>query len=266
MLPPKCQRETVVNKSGDNHQGSALEPLLHKLSYWRKFDEADRRAILNLPHVVKSLEHNHYIVREFDRAESACVLLSGFAIRHKIVASGHRQIVAIHMKGEFVDLQNSMLGFADHSVQMLTPGKVAMIPRQEIERIAFELPQVGRAMWTDSLVDGSMFREWVANIGRRDARTRIAHLLCEFSLRLKVAGLGEHSNYEMPLTQEQLADATGLTSVHVNRTLKQLQRDGVIDRSSPRSIVIGDWKKLANTGDFNSAYLHLHDEDPALAD
>ena len=249
--------------ASDDH-GSPLQPLLRKLSYWRKLDEADRRALLSLPHMVRTVEPNHYLVREYDRAQYACVILEGYAIRHKIVTGGHRQIVSVHMKGEFVDLQNAMLNTADHSVQMLTRGKVAMIDRADIDRIAFAHPNVGRAMWTDSLVDASIFREWITNVGRREARVRIAHLLCEFSLRLKVAGLGEQTNYELPMTQEQLADATGLTSVHVNRTLKQLQGDGLIERSSPRSIVIGDWKKLADAGDFNSNYLHLDEMEPAL--
>lgn len=251
--------------TSDNSDHHTLEPLLRKLEYRQKLDEADREAVLSLPCTVKSLLHSQYIVREFDRPEYSCVMLSGFAVRHKIVAGGSRQIVSVHMKGEFVDLQNSMLDCADHSVQMLTGGRVAMIARQDIDRIAFERPNVGRAMWIDTLVDGSIFREWIANVGRRDAHTRIAHLLCELSLRLKVAGLGEQANYEMPMTQEQLADATGLTSVHVNRTLKLLQAEGLIDRSSPRSIVIGDWKKLADAGDFNSNYLHYHPHEPALA-
>jgi CRP-like cAMP-binding protein len=168
------------------------------------------------------------------------------------------------MRGEAVDLQNSLLGTADHSVQMLSAGTIAMIPREEIQRIAFERPAVGKAMWLDTLVDGSIFREWIANIGRRDARTRIAHLLCELSLRLKVAGLGQQTGYEMPLTQEQIADATGLTPVHVNRSIKSLEADKLIERSNPRSITIGDWRKLADFGDFNSHYLHLRENEPAL--
>ena len=124
------------------------------------------------------MENNHYIVRERDQATHSCLMLSGFSIRHKIVAGGFRQIVAIHMKGEMVDLQNSLLGKADHSVQMLTRGEVAMIPREDVIRIAYERPEVGKAMWLDTLVDGSIFREWIANVGRRDARTRIAHVLC----------------------------------------------------------------------------------------
>lgn len=249
----------------DKPHGSPLEPFLRKLEYRGNFDDADRAALLALPHRIKVLEPHDYIVRQSDRAEFSCVLLSGFCVRHIVVGSGHRQIVAIHMKGEAVDLQNSLLTTADHSVQMLTAGKIAMIPREEILRIAFERPEIGKAMWIDTLVDAAIFRELVANVGRRDARTRLAHLLCEFSLRLKHAGLGEHDNYELPMTQEQLADTTGLTSVHVNRTLKGLEAEGLIERTNPRSIVIGDWRKLAEIGDFQSTYLHFRQDDVAHA-
>jgi CRP-like cAMP-binding protein len=250
--------------SADQSKESALEPLVRKLGYWQKLDAADRDAILALPHHVKRLEQHHYIIRDRDVASHSCLLIAGFAVRHKIVGGGYRQIVAIHMKGEMVDLQNSVLGMADHSVQMLTPGQVAMIPREEVIRLAFERPAVGRAMWFDTMVDSSIFREWIANVGRRDARTRVAHLLCEFALRLKVAGLGDQLGYQLPMTQEQLGDATGLTSVHVNRTIKQLEAEGLIDRVSPRAITIGDWKKLADVGDFDSHYLHLKDGEVAL--
>jgi CRP-like cAMP-binding protein len=239
--------------------------MVRKFEYRGRFSNADRDALLALPHIVKTFEPHHYVVRERDQATHSCVLLSGFAVRHKIVAGGLRQIVAIHMKGEMVDLQNSLLGVADHSVQMLTAGKVAMIPREEIVRVAFERPEVGKAMWIDTLVDGSIFREWIANVGRRDARTRIAHLLCEFSMRLTHAGLGHETGFTLPMTQEQLGDATGLTSVHVNRTLKSLEAEGLIERVSPRAVTIGDWKKLAGAGDFDSGYLHMREDDPVLA-
>ena len=245
----------------DKPSASTLEPMLRKLEYRQKLDASDRAAVLALPHKIKRLERHDYIVREGDRSRFSCVLLSGFAVRQKIVGSGHRQIVAIQMKGESVDLQNSLLGVADHAVQMLTPGEIAMIPRQQVLQIAAERPAVGRAMWLDTLVDGSIFREWVANVGRRDARTRVAHLLCEFSLRLKHAGLGEQSNYELPMTQDQLADTTALTAVHVNRTLKVLEAEGLIKRTSARSIHISNWRDLADAGDFQSTYLHLREGD-----
>ena len=256
---------TRLHDGGDRQGPSDLSPMVRKLEYWRRLSDEDRAAVLALPYVIKTVQPNSYIVREFDRAEYTCAMLSGYAVRHKIVAGGHRQILSIHMKGELVDLQNSLLGIADHSVQMLTAGKVAMIPRAAVDALAFERPNVGRALWTDTLVDGSIFREWIANVGRRDAQSRIAHLLCEFSLRLKVAGLGERANYELPMTQDQLADATGLTAVHVNRTLKALEAMGLIVRRTPRFIEIGDWRKLAEAGDFNSTYLHLDEGHPALA-
>ena len=247
----------------ENQANSALQPMLRKLHYWSSLDDADRQAILALPHTIKNVGRLDYIVREGDRTTSSCVMLSGYSIRHKTVTDGARQIVAIHMKGELVDLQNSLLGVADHGVQMLTDGRVAIIPRDEIIRVAFERPNVGKAMWFDTLVDASIFREWVANVGRRDSATRLAHLLCEFALRMKVAGLGDRTGYKLPMTQEQLADATGLTSVHVNRTLKALETQGLIERPHPRAIQIGDWRKLASAGDFSPAYLHLDERELA---
>jgi CRP-like cAMP-binding protein len=244
---------------------STLEPMARRLAYHVNLDGGDRAAILALPFQLKTVERGQFIVREGQIATYSCVMLSGYSVRSKLVASGNRQIVSIQMKGEVVDLQNSLLETADHSVEALTRCKVACIPRQDIVRLSVERPTVGRAMWIDTLVDASIFREWVANVGRRDARTRIAHLLCEFSLRLKVAGLGMENSYELPMTQEQIADATGLTSVHVNRTIRGLEEDGLIERSNPRAIHIGDWRKLAKVGDFDSNYLHLRKDDPALA-
>jgi len=244
---------------------STLEPLARRLAYRTQLDADDRKAVMALPFTLKTMERAHFIVREGELATHSCVMLSGYSIRSKLAATGMRQIVAIHMKGEFVDLQNAMLKIADHSVQMLTSGRVALIPRNEIIQLTLDRPTIGHAMWIDTLVDGSIFREWIMNVGRRDARTRLAHLLCEFALRLKLAGLGRHDGYELPMTQEQLADATGLTSVHVNRTIKTLEADGLIERSNPRSINIGDWRRLAEVGDFDSNYLHLRADEAALA-
>ena len=139
---------------------------------------------------------------------------------------------------------------------MLTAGEVALIPARAVQDIAYLYPAVGRAILLDTLVDGSIAREWIANIGRRDARSRIAHLLCELSVRLQETGRGQSRNFRLPMTQEQLGDATGLTSVHVNRTIQSLRRDSLIS-TDKRSVTIEDWEGLAATGDFTTAYLHL---------
>lgn len=235
---------------------STLAPMLSKLQQWRPLDRADQEAVLALPFRTVEFRPREYIVREGDEPQHSCLMLSGFAFRQKMAGNGGRQIFSIHMKGDLADLQNSLLGTADHNLQALTHVEAALIPVAAIQDIAFARPAVGRAMWYETLVEASIFREWTLNVGRRDARTRAAHMLCEFSLRLELAGLGERCRYELPMTQEQLADALGLTSVHVNRTLMSLGHDGLISRTN-RSVRIEDWPKLAKTGDFDSAYLHL---------
>jgi CRP-like cAMP-binding protein len=237
--------------------------MLRKLEYSGPLSDADREAVLALPHTLKVVEPQAYIVRQGDKPSHACLLRSGFAFRQKIVADGARQICSIHMAGDLVDLQNSLLGYADHNVQALTRAELALIPQQAIKAIAIERPAIGMAMWMDTLVDGSIFREWIANVGRRNARTRLAHLLCEFSLRLEAAGLGKRDDYTLPMTQEQLADCTGLTSVHVNRTLRGLDADGVINRTT-RSVTVENWKRLAEEADFRSDYLHMREDQLAM--
>jgi CRP-like cAMP-binding protein len=241
-----------------------LSPLVQKLEYSGELCGEDRNAILALPHTLKAVEPHSYIVRHGDKPSHSCLLRSGFVFRHKVVADGGRQICSIHIKGDIVDLQNSLLGYADHNVQVLTHAEVAFIPREAIRQIAFERPAIGLAMWFDTLVDGSIFREWVTNVGRRQARRRIAHLLCEFSLRLEAAGLGKRNDYILPMTQEQLADCTGLTAVHVNRTLREMDREGLLNRTS-RSVTVNDWKKLAKVGDFRTDYLHLREDQLQIA-
>jgi CRP-like cAMP-binding protein len=233
-----------------------LESMVRKLQLWQELSADEQEAVMLLPHRIARLQPGDYIVEQGIEAEQSCVLLSGFAYRQKLTSDGARSISAIHMKGDIVDLQNSLLGCADHSVQVLTQADVALIPREAIVELAFRLPRVGLAMWYDTLVDASIFREWILNIGRRDAQARIAHLICEFGVRLESLGLGDRSSYEFPMTQEQLADATGLTAVHVNRSLKELQARGLITRTM-RYVVVGDWPSLREAGDFDDAYLHL---------
>jgi CRP-like cAMP-binding protein len=235
---------------------ATLTPMVDKLQLWLPLDAEDRAAILALPHQTRTMGANEFIAREGDRPTHSCLLLSGYAFRHKVAGNGGRQIFSLHMKGDVVDLHNSILRRADHNVQALTAIEVAMIPVQAIRTLAATRPQVGQAMWYETLVDAAIFREWTLNVGRRDARERTAHLLCEFALRLDVAGLGSRTDFELPMSQEQLADALALTSVHINRTLKALATEGLIVRTK-RSVQVLDFQQLARVGDFNGSYLHL---------
>ena len=235
----------------------ALALMLRKLRLWAPLDAADEQAILNLPHSIVTIGKQRAFITEGDVVTHCWLMISGYCVRFKVVGDGGRQILSIHMMGDLVDLQNALLGVADHGVQALTECVMAKIPVQAIRELTRPRPSITDALWYDTLVDGSIHREWVANVGRRDAHTRVAHLLCEFALKLEAVSLGEHLDYVLPMTQDQLADATGMTPVHVNRVLKALEEEGLIARATPKAVVIGNWEKLAAAGDFNSAYLHL---------
>ena len=234
-----------------------LEPMLRKLRLWADLDHDDELALLGLPYSQVVMGRNEPIVREGDRVSHCWLVLSGYCVRYKYVGDGGRQILSIHMLGDLVDLQNALIGIADHGIQTLTQCELAKIPIKAIQQLAYTHPAINDALWRDTLVDASIHREWVANVGRRDAPTRVAHLLCEFALKLDAVCLGEQLDYELPMTQDQLADATGLTVVHINRVLRALARDGLIERVTSRSIVIGNWKRLTAAGDFRRDYLHL---------
>jgi CRP-like cAMP-binding protein len=218
----------------------------------------DQQAILSLPYKVRRLEAQSYILREGDRPDRCGVLLQGYAFRHKLTGEGSRQILAINIPGEALDFQNMFLEEADHNVQMLSRGVVAEISREAIEELILSHSEIGRAILITTLVEASIFREWVVNIGQRDARSRIAHLLCEFAYRLNAQDVATPGVYELPITQEQLADATGLTPVHVNRVLQGLQREGLIERDR-RMVRFPSWERLRDVADFNPRYLHASD-------
>ena len=236
---------------------NVLEPVVRKLEVRTPLDNRDREALLALPVTLRTLEPATYLVREGDPPRHCSMLLSGFAYRQKITGEGARQIIGLHVPGDILDLQNLYLHVSDHNVQTLSRAEVAFVAKTDIQQLAEERPAIAHAFFVDTLVDASIFREWVVNVGRRDSRARLAHLLCEFALRLEAVGLAEEYSYELPMTQEQLADAVGLTPVHVNRTLKTLDAESLIVRAK-RNLKIPDWQRLRKAADFSERYLHLH--------
>jgi CRP-like cAMP-binding protein len=233
-----------------------LELLLRNLELRSTLSADDREAILRLPYTLRTLEAATYTVREADPPATCGVLVSGFAYRQKITGDGARQILALHIPGDALDFQNLFLDVSDHSVQMLTRGEVAFVSREDIQNLTRSRAAIGHAILVKILVEASIFREWILNVGRRDSRARMAHVLCEFAVRLEAEGLADEYAYQLPMTQEQLADALGLTPVHVNRTLKALEAEGLITRSK-RTVSFPDWKSMREAGDFNQRYLHL---------
>lgn len=233
-----------------------LMPMVNKLKQRSNLGPAEIEALLHLPCRLADMRAGAYLVREGTGIDGCIALLSGFAYRSKVAGDGARQILSIHLAGDLVDVDDSLLNVADHSVQTLTRAEVAVISRQAISNVSAAFPAVARALWRDSLVEGSIFREWLLNIGQRCARQRIAHLLCELVLRQEAAGLCKSPVYELPMTQEQIGDATGLTGVHVNRTIQGMRGEGLIT-TSKGAVSVVNWQQLQAVGDFDSTYLHL---------
>lgn len=230
--------------------------LLRNLKQRAILDEEDQQAVLGLPVVVKTLSANGYVIREGDDVDCCEVLVSGFAFRQLLTGDGKRQILAIHIPGDALDFQNLFLDVADHSVQMLTAGEVAFVPRAAVQKLFHERSRFAQAVFINVLVDAAIFRESVLNLGQRDARSRMAHIICEFMLRCEMMRFNGPDNRNLPMTQEQLADATGLSAVHANRVLRDLAAENLIQPHRGH-ISIPDWRKLRAIADFNDRYLHL---------
>jgi CRP-like cAMP-binding protein len=239
----------------NNSAANLWTPAIRKLERSGPLAAADREALAALPLTVREVKAASYLVREGDRPEHCCILLDGYAHRHKLTKEGSRQIVSIHMTGDLIDLQQVLLDRADHNVQTLTRATLGTVSIEAMKNLARAHPRIAEAFWRDCLIDASIFREWVLNVGRREAPARIAHLLCEFGTRSEAAGLSVCGRFELPMTQEQLADATGMTPVHVNRTLQYLGAQGLIERKM-RSIYVADWQRLKRVAGFHEAYLH----------
>ncbi len=223
----------------------------------------DIAAFASLPHRVKQLAAGAYITREGDRVSSCSILLEGAVIRHRVTSSGRRQVVAVQVAGDFVDLQNLLFDDADHSVQTVGKARVAIIPISAIKELVTDRSALALALWCDTLIDAAILREWLVNIGRRDAVSRIAHLLCELEVRFAHVELARDRCYEMPMTQEQIADAVGLTTIHVNRTLQELGRMGGIRRDK-KNMCITNWGMMEELGEFDGRYLR-RDRSPSEA-
>jgi CRP-like cAMP-binding protein len=236
-------------------QRDELGRFVGKLERQIALTPSDRSLLATLPFTVREVGSAQYLVREGAPTSECCILVTGYACRHKLAANGGRQIVSFHLPGDILDLQHLLLAVADHNVQTITPATIAWVPKAALQRLAHASPRIGDALWRDTLIDASVFREWVLNVGRRDARSRTAHLLCEFAARREAAGLGSPEEFELPMTQEQIADATGLTAVHVNRMLRALEEAGAIARER-RRIRIADWDRMRRLADFDPVYLH----------
>ena len=237
-------------------------PLVRKLNRFHPLTEEEVRVLESACSRVVWHDPDHDIVLEGDRPCDSNLLLEGMVYRYKDLDDGERQILSFQLPGDIFDAQSFILEKMDHSIGTLTRCKVAAIPHATLLEITEDYPRIARAIWRDTLVDASIFREWIANIGTRQAFGRIAHLICETFVRLKAVDLADQNEIRWPITQAILGEATGLSTVHVNRSLQALRRNGLITLRGER-LVITDWDGLVKAGQFEPGYLHLEQSNTA---
>lgn len=239
-------------------------PLVRKLRNFTDLPDRDVRRLEDLCTDVRTYPARRDLIEEGDRPESVFLLTKGWACRYKVLPDGGRQIVAYLIPGDLCDVHIFILEEMDHTIGLLSEARVVEIPKYKILELFEESPMLARALWWSTLVDEGVLREWIVNMGRRDAFDRLAHLFAELWLRMHGVGLTVDGAFDLPLTQNDLGDTLGLTSVHVNRTLQEMRAQGLIE-TSRGALHITDVQRLMDVTDFRPNYLHLHRRQPAVA-
>jgi CRP-like cAMP-binding protein len=230
-------------------------PLAARLATVTDLSAGDREELDRISFEAREVGPRRNIIREGDRPEYVHLIVEGWAARYKMLPDGGRQITALLIPGDLCDLHVTILGEMDHSIATLSPARVAYIPRARMEALSAR-PALARAFWWATLVDEAVLRSWIVNVGRRDAYEAIGHLMCELYVRLRTVGLTSDHRFELPLTQEDIADALGLTPVHVNRVLQRMRGEGLIVLKRG-SMEILDQPRLERASGFNPNYLHI---------
>lgn len=228
---------------------------INKLSCFSKLDAGDVNALDMVTSRSRRYAARHDLIREGDRPGPVFVMLEGWACRYKVLPSGTRQILAFMMPGDACDLHVGLLAEMDHSIQTITPSRVTTIERIEMDTLMDLRPGIARAMYISQLVDEGTMRAWITSMGRRTSIERVAHLMCELYLRAHNIGLTCDTSLSLPLSQIMLADALGMTAVHINRVLKELRVQGAMALGNG-SLEIVDPEMIASIAGFGEGYLH----------
>lgn len=218
--------------------------------------DAECQAFEQLPVRVQSFPTGHDILREGEKPSHCCFVIDGWAFRYKLLPEGKRQVFSFHMIGDILNLQNLCIPSMDYAIATLTKTTLGFIPHQAVRELAAQYPNMTAAMWRETLVDAALFRERMVGMGRRSATGNVAHLFCEFYSKQEAAGLASKHRCFLPLTQTDLADALGLSNVHVNRVLQTLRSEGLISWRGGL-LIIKEWDNLNKIAGFDPTYLHL---------
>ena len=244
-----------------NH--SALSRFLNRLLSRSDLSMEEREAILAVPSHAKQTRPNYDIVSPGQVVDHACLVAHGLVARYDQMTDGQRQLTAFHIDGDMCDLHSVVWPRAGWGMLALTTTTILEVPHRDLRELCVRYPNIAMAFWRDGTADASILAKWVGNVGRRDSRKRMAHIICEMGLRMEQADLGRRDAFPFGVTQQNLADALGLTAVHVNRTLQSLRGEGLI-RTEFRNVYIDDWEALSSVAEFEPGYLLLKTHEPKL--
>lgn len=216
---------------------------------------ADLEALDGAISEVRTLTTGEEIVRRGQRVDVSTYLIEGAMIRSVTDREGGRQILGLHVPGDFLDLHAFPLKRLDHDVAAVGDARIAVVPHRTLKRIVAERPDLTRILWYSTLIDAAMHREWIFRLGRLDALGRIAHFLCETELRLRFVGLSDGERYPLPLTQREIAEVCGITPVHMSRTMATLRKLDLITLDGG-TVAMHDRTALAELGEFDGDYLY----------
>jgi CRP-like cAMP-binding protein len=216
----------------------------------------DKQALEDAVSDIRTLPPRTTVTRRGERVRECMLLLEGTMCRYMDARDGYRQLVAMQVPGDFVDLHGFPMHRLDHDIGTLSESRIAAVPHERVAEIVRDRPSLAKLLWRSTLLDAALHREWIFRLGRLDAAGRVAHFLCETSNRLAAVGRVKNGVFALPLTQQDLGEAVGLTSVHVNRTLRRLREEGLAEIGRGEAHIM-DAAKLARLGEFDADYLYL---------
>ena len=234
----------------------SFQHFIDRMAAQSHLDEGDIQCLMAITCDRRHLAAGSFATRNGTKPNSCSVLESGVAVNHKIVGHGGRQIVGMILAGEMLDFDGLFLEKIDYNVQAISDCEVAVFPCHDLTQVIFDRPAIGKALFRENAIKAAISREWMANLGRRDSKTKVAHLLCEISTRLQVSGDETDNEFELPINQDQIADIIGVTPMHVGRVLKELEAEKIIAREK-RLITLLNLDQLKLMGDFSPEYLQM---------
>jgi CRP-like cAMP-binding protein len=246
-------------------QTAALQLFVNRLGSRSLLSDVEVSALLAMNGRLDRVAARTDFIRPGEQVDHSCLVVDGLVGRFGQNSEGARQITCLHIAGDMADLPSVVSPKSAWGLAALAPTTVLRLPHADLRRLAAKYPGIAEAFWRDCVADGSIFSEWVVNVGRRNALARLAHLFCEMAIRCEQAALGDRRSFPLPIIQTDLGDATGLTSIHISRTLRELRLRSIVELRS-RTVTIHDWDKLVAIGDFDASFMLLDGPAPRITE